>query len=235
MRSAEQARAIAAVRALSKTSMPSRKSDLCRAAPVLLKEVDPGYAAYVSMGYVSLVGSIVKVPVKILRDTCALDSFIVDSVLPFSLESGTGNSVVVRGLALLHFSVPKHKLMLFSDLVSGEVSMGIRPSLAMEGVHVILGNDLAGDRVWPVPSAPVVTSPPQLELGRGVASVCSDVFPACAVTRAMTKVKSGPHDSKSVHKGQILFPVPSFPLPLTHCDLVKEQREDSTLCDLFGG
>ena len=47
-------------------------------------EIDPGYVAFLSDGYVSLVGSDRKVPVKILRHSGELDSFMEDSVLPFS-------------------------------------------------------------------------------------------------------------------------------------------------------
>ena len=44
-------------------------------------------------------------------------------------------------------SVPLHKVVLTSDLVVGEVELGVRPCLPMDGVDVILGNNLAGDRV----------------------------------------------------------------------------------------
>ena len=42
-----------------------------------------------------LTGSDNKVPVKILRDKGAKDSFILASVLPFSQDSDTGNCVLV--------------------------------------------------------------------------------------------------------------------------------------------
>lgn len=73
-------------------------------------EIDSGYAVFVSDGYVSLVGSELKVPVKILRDSGALDSFILDSVLPFSHASYTGSSVEVKGMGLTVFAAPQHKL-----------------------------------------------------------------------------------------------------------------------------
>lgn len=47
------------------------------------EEIDPGYRKHVSDRFVSLVGSEEKVPVKILRDSGALDSFILDSVTIF--------------------------------------------------------------------------------------------------------------------------------------------------------
>lgn len=78
-----------------------------------------------------------RTPVKVLMDTAALDSFIVDS----------GSSVIICEMGLTVFPVPQHKLI-FSDLVQGEVFMGIHRSFPIDGVHVILRNDLAGERVW---------------------------------------------------------------------------------------
>lgn len=65
--------------------------------------IDPGYLPFVSDGFVSLVGVEDRVPVKILRDPGALDSFILDSVLPFSTETYSGTSVGVRGMGLTVF------------------------------------------------------------------------------------------------------------------------------------
>lgn len=132
----ERASAIAAVRAHTN---PSTHTD----------GIDPGYLPFVSDGFVSLVGHEDRVPVKVLRDTGALDSFIVGSLLPFSAKTHSGSNVKVRGMGLTVFSAPRHRLMLFSELVQGEVVMVVRPVLPMEGVHVILGNDLAGARGWP--------------------------------------------------------------------------------------
>ncbi|XP_071059292.1 uncharacterized protein [Pseudochaenichthys georgianus] len=52
-------------------------------------------------------------------------------------------------MGLTVFSAPQHKLTLVSSLLQGDVVMGVRPSLPMGGIQIILGNDLAGDRVWP--------------------------------------------------------------------------------------
>ena len=119
------------------------------------------FLPFVSKGYVSLVGSQDKVPVIMLRDTAAFDSFIVGSALPFSEESDTGSFVPIRGMGMSVFRVPLHKLVLQSDLFSGVVNMGVRPALPVEGIHVILGNDVAGGRVWPdQPARPLVVPVP---------------------------------------------------------------------------
>ena len=50
-----------------------------------------------------------------------------------------------------------------SDLVTGLVAVGIRPSLPFKGVHLLIGNDLAGDKVVVDPlltGTPCVDQPP---------------------------------------------------------------------------
>lgn len=62
------------------------------------------YGPFITNGFVSLVGSPQKVPVKILRDTEALESFILESVLPFSQESSVGSSVLIRANSVCPFA-----------------------------------------------------------------------------------------------------------------------------------
>ena len=38
--------------------------------------------------------------------------------------------------------VPVHKMELACGLVTGEVAVGVHPALLMEGIDMILGNDL---------------------------------------------------------------------------------------------
>ena len=85
---------IAAVRDFTKPTavaaqLPSHAMEV-QAQPEPRSEADPGYQKYITEGHVSLVGSGVQVPVRILRDSGALDSFISESVFPFSQESDTG-------------------------------------------------------------------------------------------------------------------------------------------------
>ena len=119
------------------------------------------FSAFLSDGSVSLVGSDSSVPVKILRDTAAFNSYIVSSVLPFSHQSDTGDHVLMRGMSLTVSPVRLHKFVLNCGLVQGEVAMGVRPALPIDGVDIILGNDLAGSRVWAKSSPPpILTSSP---------------------------------------------------------------------------
>lgn len=67
--------------------------------------------------------------------------------MPFCRATDTADTVVVRGMGLVPLFVPLHKINLVSGLVSGEAAVGVRPEFPVEGVDVILGNDLAGNRV----------------------------------------------------------------------------------------
>uniref|UniRef100_A0AAQ5ZP60 Gypsy retrotransposon integrase-like protein 1 n=1 Tax=Amphiprion ocellaris TaxID=80972 RepID=A0AAQ5ZP60_AMPOC len=182
-------------------------------------------SAFVSDGFVSLSDTDCKVPVKILRDTGATDSFIRASVLPFSKDSDTGDCVIVRGVSLVPLSAPLHKVFLTSGFVEGNVHIAVRPALPLNGVDVILGNDLAGDRVWPS-GGPVKVStrkePDDCE------RTFPEVFTACAVTRAMAKAKSDTEDCDF----KLDFQLPES-LSVSQQELVTEQRADASLSDLF--
>ena len=78
-------------------------------AQELSKPFSTDYSPFVTEGYVSLLGSDVQVPVKILRDTGVSESFVLESVLPFSLETDTAISVLIQGIGLNTLSVPLHK------------------------------------------------------------------------------------------------------------------------------
>lgn len=60
--------------------------------------------------------------------------------------------------------------------------MGVRPSLTVEGVSVILGNNLSGDRVWRnVPPPPVVTTCPASLGETDISQQYPEVFVSCAL------------------------------------------------------
>ena len=142
--------------------------------------VNSNYAPFVSSGFVSLKDGDDLIPVKILRDTGASESFILESVLPFSPTSSSGRSLLVRGIDLTTFEVPLHRVMLFSELVEGELELGIRPALPVDDVHVILGNNYAGGAVWRSNPVSVVSSSPQLRVETADSEQFPDVFAACA-------------------------------------------------------
>ncbi|XP_071948672.1 uncharacterized protein [Antedon mediterranea] len=69
------------------------------------------------------------------------------------------------------------------NIVSGDFVVGVVPSLPVWGVTLLLGNDLAGDRVTVKPV--VCKSPVEDESTVCLEKELSHVFPSCAVTRSM--------------------------------------------------
>ncbi len=138
-----------------------------------------------------MVNSAKDVPVKILRDTGSSETFVLESVWPFSTESYTGSNVLIRSIGLNVMSVPLHKLVLQSDLIQGVVEVAVRSCLPVEGVQVILGNDLAGERVWWDDSPHlVVTSSPMASKPDGDENFVRSLnaLPSCVITRSMSKI-----------------------------------------------
>lgn len=82
------------------------------------------YTAFISDGFVSLPGSSEKIPVKSLRNSGALDTFVLQSILPFPYATDTGNCLQVRVMGPIPLNVPLHKkIILISHLVSGVVQV----------------------------------------------------------------------------------------------------------------
>lgn len=207
------------------TALAKKKQSL---GPVSKAKDYSGFEAFVSDGFVSLGADGKKVPVKILRDTGATDSFIHASVLPFSDKTDTGDCIIVKGVSLVPLSASLHKVFLSCGLVEGDVHIAVRPALPIEGIDVILGNDLAGNHVWatrcPVKVSAQAKEPDDCELN------FPDVFTACAVTRAAAKAKSDKSTENGDFKVQIDLPK-SF--SISQQELISEQKADSSLSDLF--
>ncbi|KAI4809981.1 hypothetical protein KUCAC02_018831 [Chaenocephalus aceratus] len=129
------------------------------------------YLPFISEGFVSLSGEGVKVPVTILRDTAASQSFIRRDVLPFDSGSEVDAGITVRYFGMHVMEVPLHTIHLTSELVSGPVVIGVENCFPVEGVSLILGNDLAGGRV--LVKADVTCVPAE----SGAVDVLADAYP----------------------------------------------------------
>ena len=144
------------------------------------------YEPFLSDGFVSLTSDFAQsAPITILRDTGASQSLILADTLPFSEKTSSGTSVLIQGVECGFVNAPLHNIYLSSDLVKGPVAVGIRQTLPFKGVHLLLGNDLAGDRVV---VNPLVTGTPCLDQSPDpIEQELPDLYPSCAVTRAMAK------------------------------------------------
>ena len=138
-----------------------------------------GYKNFMSEGKVSVPYESETVsPVTILRDTGASQSLWLKSVLPKLSDIPSKSCVLVKGFGCgTYVSVPLHTITMVSDLVSGDVSIGVVSQLPVEGIDMLLGNDLAGAKVIVEP----VDSNDTLEY------MFPSAFPSCVVTRSMTK------------------------------------------------
>ena len=79
--------------------------------------------------------------------------------------------------------VPLHEVNIKSSLINCNIVIGMRPSLPVEGISLILGNDLAGERVMIDPK--VVEKPRDDEKTERLAGI----FHASVVTRSMKAKK----------------------------------------------
>ncbi len=142
------------------------------------------YQPFLFTGTVSLSSESEERQIRILRDTGASHSFILREMLPFSTESYTDTDVVVRGFGMGCVNVPLHHVFLKSDLVTGLVTLGVCLQLPVDGVDLILGNDLAGGQVFP---RPLVVHEPSTTGISELDTQFASVFPVCAVTRAQSQ------------------------------------------------
>ncbi len=109
------------------------------------------YQPFLFTGTVSLSSESEKIQIRILRDTGTSHSFVLREMLPLSAESYTDTDVVVRGFGMGCVNVPLHRVYLKSDLVTGLITLGVCSKLPVDGVDLILRNDLAGGQVFPRP------------------------------------------------------------------------------------
>ncbi|XP_072137134.1 uncharacterized protein [Mobula birostris] len=143
--------------------------------------VQEGREKFTSAGLVSVKEGSTPAPVRIWRDTGACQSLILKRVLEFSAETESGEVSVINGIGKGTEAVPLHQIYLKSDLVSRPVTIGVRPKSPIEDVEILLGNDLAGEDLYPavkLTSKPARTEDPPMD---------SQVYPACAVTRRMSR------------------------------------------------
>ncbi|KAK0136914.1 hypothetical protein N1851_026936 [Merluccius polli] len=194
--------------------------------PEVNAEIDPRFEPFVSHGFVSLTGEESgKVPVKILRDTAAYHSFMLSSVLPLSNETSCFSDLLVWGIKMSELNAPLHMIHLHSPRVSGRVKVAVLPRFPISGISFILGNDLAGGNVFPLPE--VVTYPISVASACCPASDSADVsvpnvFPVCAITRAQARKLGETVDLSESFMATLDEGKPSVSVsPTTECDVVK--------------
>ena len=168
------------------------RTKLVKISTKLVKNKESDYMGnnkpFISEGVVSLVGNEnSSQKVKVLRDTGATQSLMLDSVLPLTENSFTGANELISGVEMGVLEVPLHEVNLKSSLINGNIVIAMRPSLPVEGISLILGNDLAGEKVMVDPK--VVQKPRDDEKTERLAEKFPGIFPASVVTRSMKAKK----------------------------------------------
>ncbi len=143
--------------------------------------VDDSYRPFRSTGILCISGA--EKEITILRDTGASQSLLRSSVLP-QAQQKSNKQVLVQGIDGNYLPCALKEVFLQSELVSGCVTVGLWDTLPVEGVDLLLGNDLAGDRVTATPLPIVSCTPSDSDPTDSVCGEFPEVFHACAVTRA---------------------------------------------------
>ena len=129
-----------------------------------------------------------RVEIKILRDTEATQFLMVRNDMPRESETATGEQWILQGVGGNVVSAPLHQISLDSEIVCGTVIVGVVDSLPMQGISMLLGNDLAEERVVPHPR--VVEKPIVSEETEKIEQEHPGTFPSCVVTRAEAKKRT---------------------------------------------
>ena len=218
---------------------------------------DECFKPFIFTGSVSLTGkSEDQRSVTVLRDTGGSQSFILANVLPVSDTSACTTSTIVRGIGMGFVPAPLHYVHVTSDLVTGFFPVAVRPCFPIEGVDFIMGNDIAGGKVYP---APEVVGVPFHDSGPDdLVNHHPDVFKVSVLTRAQAKKQTQevelsdsllssvlseevlqPGDglvdctSKESEELKELISVSEIPVSLTREALISAQKRDSSLSKCF--
>ena len=218
------------------------------------EEPDECFKPFIFDGFVSLTGLVEdQRPVKILRDTGGSQSFILSDLLPLSTETSCKASTTVRGIGMGYIPAPLHRVHIRSKLISGFFSVAARHSFPIQGVDVIMGNDIAKGKVLPSPEVVDVpdTSPDQDE----VLEDHPDVFSVSVLTRSqackqeedanladsmlapiLAEDKLPPVDPPESAPPEQDTTTPTVilpPLPVTRESLIEAQKADASLTKCF--
>ena len=140
------------------------------------------FEPFIQNGFVSLSDDFSEAkPIRILRDTGSAQSILLESTLPLSDSTYSGDNVLLKGVDTslgIYPSAPLHQVYISSSHVNGPVTVGITSSLPIDGIDFLLGNDLAGGKV--VANSLVTDIPCNCQQLDPV----PNLDPACVVTRA---------------------------------------------------
>ena len=146
------------------------------------------FEPFIQKGFVSLSDDFSEAkPIRILRDAGSAQSILLESTLPLSDSTYSGDNVLLKGVDTslgIYPSAPLHQVYISSSHVNGPVTVGITSSLPIDGIDFLLGNDLAGGKV--VANSLVTDIPCNCQQLDPV----PNLDPVCVVTRASKEQES---------------------------------------------
>jgi hypothetical protein len=89
-----------------------------------------------------------------------LSPLMLENSLPLSGNTSAGGNVLLQGVDPGFHNVPLHHINLKSDFVSGQVVVGVRPTLPVDDNSLLFGIDMAGHKVI---MAPIISEEPSYE------------------------------------------------------------------------
>ncbi|XP_076031069.1 uncharacterized protein LOC143019315 [Oratosquilla oratoria] len=209
-------------------------------SPPMLSTFEP----FCSSGSVALDQDSPPTSIKLLRDTGSALSLITKDVAALIDAYYTGNWVLVNGLTG-GSRIPICQVYLRSDVRTGYAQVGVVDKLPVEGVSLLIGNDLAGGTMLP---NVIVSSCPSAENNTSqLEADIPGIFPACAVTRSMSRrVEAEISEHKEDAHVGVITPQPSentedVPTQpdlvnlnlVTRSKLIHLQKEDPELASYF--
>ncbi len=103
---------------------------------------------------------------------------MLNSLLPLSDDTDLHKSVLAECIGDTGYPLPLDRVSLNSKYVTGDVTDGIADEISIGGVHMLLGNDLAGGQVN---MCPVLCEKPVMSVDK------SELQPECDATRVMSQ------------------------------------------------
>jgi hypothetical protein len=85
---------------------------------------------------------------------------MLENSKPLSRNTSNGVNMLLHGFDPGFHSVSLHHIKLKSNFVSGQVVVGVGPTLPMEDISLLFGIDMAGDKVI---MAPIISEDPSYE------------------------------------------------------------------------
>jgi len=146
-------------------------------ALLLRQKNSDSFSPFITDGQVLSSDREVARKVKVLRDTGASQSLLLEGVIPPEKLENTGESVLIRCLNGYR-NYPLCRVNVESDLVSALATLAVVETMPIDGVSLLLGNDLAGGKVFPSPlmTANAVGRPSD-----------DETYPECILTRSSTR------------------------------------------------